>query len=66
MIISLRYRIAKAPVSPGGTLLCKLTAQRNSAGVVGKGWALFEAYGAAFAVQSTWLAGVLEWVKRES
>lgn len=36
MIISLRYRIATATVSPGGTLLCKLTAQRNSAGVVGK------------------------------
>lgn len=65
VIIRERCRVAKAPVSPGGTLLCKLQHRGIlPVGLSGTGL-LFEAHGAVSAVPRTWLARVLKREKRE-
>ena len=65
IIIRERCRVAKAPVSPGGTLLCKLQHRGIlPVGLTGSGL-LLEARGATSAVPRTWLARVLKWEKRE-
>lgn len=65
VIIREHCRVAKAPVSPGGTLLCKLQHRGIlPVGLAGTGL-LFKAHGAASAVPRTWPARVLKWDKRE-
>lgn len=56
-IIRLWYRVATVTVSPGGMLLCKLQHRGVLQVWLAGAGLLFEAYGAASAVQRTWLAG---------